>query len=198
MRPYADKRGNMAPPPGPQIALTSNQKGQRVHGKFVKRLTVKEKACKAVYASTQNSNRGEAYWQQQWQPAYACAGSSNPSLRIGISSGIILCVAFTVSLGCTACYHLAFNNPGVFKLPQNAVHYSFKPLWANTLSETRKLGRMIRLFVIFNVADLPSFGLLQSRRYNSLSLGMTLILLAIKTLKMPRGFLGGLPGPSLW
>jgi len=56
---------------------------------------------------------------------------------------------------------------------------------------------MIRLFVIFNVADPPSFGLLQSRRYNFLSLGILLSLLTIKALKMPRGFLGGLPGPSL-
>ena len=73
-RLYADKCGNMASPPGTPNRANGQQKGQRSHEEFVKRLTVKEKACKAAYASTQNSSRGEAYGQQQqWRPAYPYA-----------------------------------------------------------------------------------------------------------------------------
>jgi hypothetical protein len=42
--------------------------------------------------------------------------------------------------------------PASLSLPTMVFHYPFKPFRAYALSETRKLGRMIGLLIILNVA----------------------------------------------
>jgi hypothetical protein len=88
--------------------------------------------------------------------AIRLAVSAHPGLRVRQSAAVIRRVAPAIGLdeGGVQGQRLTFDDATLHELLQEAVHHGFKPLGADAVSEPGKLGWVLGLLVLLDVADL--------------------------------------------